>query len=225
VAGEIALTFDDGPDPVGTRRVLALLARHGIRATFFVFGERAALHPDVVREVVAAGHVVQPHCWSHTSHQALSREEITADIDRVLELLADLGAPSPTLWRPPYGELRAGVSREIAADRGLALVGWTVTVMDWHPTPGPELFAKLVSDLDPGALNVVLMHDGHTGTGQTRTDSSNTIDALGRLLEGPPRDYVLVERGVETTLSASRLRSAASRWVLARRPRILPQVL
>jgi len=225
VAVQIALTFDDGPDPVGTREVLALLERHGIRATFFIFGERAVLYPEVVREVIAAGHVVQPHCWSHTSHHALSRKEIAADIDRVLGLLAGLGAPSPTLRRPPNGELRAGVSRAIAAERGLALVGWTVTVMDWHPTPGGELFQKLVRDLDPVALNVVLMHDGYTNTGQTRVDSSNTIDALGRLLEGPPRDYVLVERGVETTLSASRVRSAASRWVLARRPRSLPQIL
>jgi peptidoglycan/xylan/chitin deacetylase (PgdA/CDA1 family) len=200
VAGELALTFDDGPDPVETRRLLALLGEHRIRATFFVFGEQAALYPEVVREVVAAGHAVQPHCWSHASHHTLSREEIAADIDRALGLLGEIGAPKPTLWRPPYGALRAGVSRAIAADRGLVLVGWTVTVLDWHPTPGPDLFEKLVGDLDPGALNVVLMHDGHTNTGQTRADSSNTIDALGRLLKGPPRDYVLVEGGVDTNL-------------------------
>lgn len=197
---ELALTFDDGPDPVDTRRLLGLLDEHGIGATFFVFGEQAALYPDVVREVVAAGHAVQPHCWSHVSHHALSGEEIAADIDQVLGLLGELGAPKPTLWRPPHGDLRAGASRRIAADRGLALVGWTVTVVDWYPTPGPDLFEKLFGDLDPGALNVVLMHDGHTNTGQTRADSSNTIDALGRLLGGPPRDYVLVEGGVEANL-------------------------
>jgi peptidoglycan-N-acetylglucosamine deacetylase len=200
VAGELALTFDDGPDPVDTRRLLGLLDEHGIGATFFVFGEQAALYPDVVREVVAAGHDVQPHCWSHVSHHALSGEEIAADIDRVLELLGDLGVPTPALWRPPHGHLRAGASRRIGADRRLALVGWTVTVVDWHPEPGADLFGKLVGDLDPGALNVVLMHDGHTDTGQTRADASNTIDALGLLLGGPPRAYVLVEGGVDTNL-------------------------
>ncbi len=200
MAGELALTFDDGPDPADTRRLLALLGEHGIGATFFVFGEQAAMYPDVVREIVAAGHAVQPHCWAHASHHELSGEEIAADIDRILGLLGELDVPKPTLWRPPYGKVRPGVSRAIAADRGLALVGWTVTVVDWHPTPGSELFEKLVGDLDPGAVNVVLMHDGHTNTGQTRADASNTLDALGRLLEGPPRDYVLVDGAVETNL-------------------------
>lgn len=201
MAGELALTFDDGPDPVDTRRLLALLAEHGVKGTFFVFGEKAALHPDVVREVVAAGHSVQPHCWSHAqSHHELSADGIAADFDRVLRLLDELDVPKPTLWRPPWGKLLPGVSRALAADRGLAVVGWTVTVVDWEPRPGADLYETLVGDLDPTATNVVLMHDGHVDTGQTRTDASNTLDALGLLLTGPPREYVLVKGGVEGNL-------------------------
>jgi len=75
----IALTYDDGPNPDGTRRVLDLLAWRGVQATFFVWGEAAERHPEVVREVVAAGHSVQPHCFRHISHWERGRDEIAAD--------------------------------------------------------------------------------------------------------------------------------------------------
>ena len=65
MAMEVALTFDDGPHPDGTRRILALLQEHGVKATFFVSGERASQHREAVQDVLASGHSVQPHCWAH----------------------------------------------------------------------------------------------------------------------------------------------------------------
>ena len=108
-----------GPNPDATRRILELLGRHGARATFFIWGERAAQHPDVVREVVAAGHSVQPHCCAHVSHWTLEPSAIRADIDRVTSCSRELGGGRSDALAPALRQLLRRRERRIAAERGL----------------------------------------------------------------------------------------------------------
>jgi peptidoglycan/xylan/chitin deacetylase (PgdA/CDA1 family) len=195
----VALTFDDGPDPVDTPRILDVLGERDVRATFFIWGEQAQVYPDVVRAIFAAGHGVQPHCWRHVSHWNLDAAAICEDIDRVTALLADLGAPTPTLWRTPHGQLLKDVTRSIAADRGLALAGWTINTADYSGKPGAEMYRDAVREIDAQTEPVVLMHDGYSEPAQNRTDASNTIDLLRRLL-GRDDVFAALDRGVEHSL-------------------------
>lgn len=173
----LALTFDDGPDPRGTPAVLDALARAGVRATFFVLGERVAQHPELLGRVVAEGHAVQAHGYGHPRHPFSTREEVAADLDAEL---AELAAHDvrPRLWRAPYGHL-AEFTAELAAERGLRLAGWTHDTHDWAGLETGEMLAATVPSLHDGAI--VLAHDG-VGEGARREDCNATARLIGPLV-------------------------------------------
>jgi peptidoglycan/xylan/chitin deacetylase (PgdA/CDA1 family) len=199
----LALTFDDGPNPDGTRRVLELLASHAVRATFFVWGERAVEYPDVVREVIDAGHSVQPHCWAHVSHWTLRPDQVREDIERVSSLLDDLGAPAGTLWRPPYGRILRGPTTLVAAERGLELAGWTINPRDYDGNDAESMYETVRSQLAPAGEGVVLMHDGHRESGQLarRADAGNTVELARMLLEDDTLAFTTLSAGVQESLT------------------------
>lgn len=114
-----ALTFDDGPDPIWTPRVLDTLRRADAPATFFVVAPLALEYPDLVSAVLDAGHVVEFHCTEHVRHTHLSRREVEADTREGLRALRRLGV-EPRFWRPPWGVL-APWTEEVAEDFGLTL--------------------------------------------------------------------------------------------------------
>lgn len=204
MASALALTFDDGPHPGGTRGVLGALREHGAHATFFIWGQRAAIYPDLVREILADGHSVQPHCWRHISHRELDPCSIRADLDAVMALLASLGAPESRLWRPPYGHLRRGATRAIAAERGLALVGWTVDPRDFEGTPAPRMRDQIAA-IAAGRESpvVVLLHDGHREHGRPlrRVDPANTCALVRILLAHDARRLVSVAGAIAAGLA------------------------
>jgi len=207
---EVALTFDDGPHPDGTRRILELLAEHAVKATFFVWGERAAQHREVVEDVLACGHSVQPHCWAHDSHWSLGPDGIRADIEEVMALLGDLGAPTPHLWRPPYGHLLRVATRAIAAQHSLELAGWTINPKDYEGTDATRMYDDVAGQLaDEDSRPVVLMHDWHRETGQhvRRADTSNTCGLVHLLLGDHALRFALLSGGVEAGLREGPSRS------------------
>jgi peptidoglycan/xylan/chitin deacetylase (PgdA/CDA1 family) len=116
----VALTFDDGPDPDLTPGLLDVLARHDVRATFLVVGERAAQHPDLLRRIRAGGHEVGNHTWSHHSLAELSVEGVRREIGRTAELL---GAEA-RWFRPPRGVL-TGAAAQVAAEHGYDILMWS----------------------------------------------------------------------------------------------------
>jgi len=203
LARTVALTFDDGPNPDATRRVLELLGRHGVTATFFVWGERAQSHPDVVREVLERGHSVQPHCWAHVSHWTLAPAAIRADIDAVGALLAQLGAPPAMLWRPPYGHTLTGSTTAIAAERGLELAGWTINPHDYAGGEAAAMYAEVKRSLAGEERSVLLLHDGHRERGQPnrRPDATNTVELVAMLLEDRALAFTTMSAGIEDCLS------------------------
>ncbi|MEA2357835.1 MAG: peptidoglycan-N-acetylglucosamine deacetylase [Solirubrobacteraceae bacterium] len=156
LAGSVALTFDDGPDPVWTPAVLAALRGSPLRATFFVIAPRAVEHPELVAAARAAGHAVELHCYDHVRHTELARADVERDTERALEALADLGV-RPTRWRPPYG-VEAEWTREVADAFGLTLCGWDLDTNDWRGHAAEHMLAEVGPGLRPGA--VVLLHDG-----------------------------------------------------------------
>ena len=177
----VALTFDDGPDPVHTRRVLEILDRYGVRATFFCVGHHVAALPDEVRRIAAAGHELGNHSWSHPYLPDLTADQLREQLDRTAEVVARVAGEAPTRFRPPYGALTPEV---LAALEGYptTLTMWDVDSRDWT-RPGPERIAATVLEA-AGPGSVVLMHEGAGDRGQT-------VQALPSIVEG------LLERGLD----------------------------
>ncbi|MEE1928647.1 polysaccharide deacetylase family protein [Streptomyces sp. TRM 70351] len=176
----VALTFDDGPHPTRTPAVLAVLRRHGVRATFFVIGENAAWHPDVLKAVAADGHVVANHSWSHPQLDLVPAARVRTELGRTCDLVdRALGAP-PLLARAPYGAWDAP-SLRICAELGMEPMGWSVDSLDWVTRPDTRTIrTRVLRGVHPGAI--VLAHDGGDGR-------EPTVAALAHFL---PR---LLDRG------------------------------
>ena len=182
----LALTFDDGPDPRWTPAVLAALRAARATATFFVVGACVRRNPDVVKAAVADGHAVEVHADRHTSHADMTREEGAADLDRVLDILDGLGV-RPAHWRTPWG-IEAEWTRGLAAEHGLAVVGWTADTKDWRGDPAADMLAAVLPDLRDAAI--VLAHDG-LGPGALRDGCEETVALVAPLVAAAR------ERGLE----------------------------
>ncbi|HET9102157.1 MAG TPA: polysaccharide deacetylase family protein [Solirubrobacteraceae bacterium] len=173
----LALTLDDGPDAVTTPRLLDLLGAHGARATFFPMAERAAAHPELIARMLSEHHTVGVHCTAHERHSEHDAQWGRRDADRSLSVLTALGA-RPGLWRTPWGD-RAPWTAQVAAERGLRLVGWDVDTHDWRGDTAAEMWTATCERLHPGAI--VLAHDG-IGPGARRRHGAETIAYAARLI-------------------------------------------
>lgn len=176
-AGEVFLTFDDGPDLVWTVQVLEALAEAEAVATFFVVAPRVRAHPGVVERILCGGHRVEFHCEEHVRHTERGREEVRRDVEEGLGALEAAGVRA-RLWRPPWG-VRAEWTREVAAEYGLRLVGWTHDTHDWRGDRAEEMLAAVGHDFGVGSN--VLMHDG-LGPGARRAGCEETVALVGPLV-------------------------------------------
>jgi peptidoglycan/xylan/chitin deacetylase (PgdA/CDA1 family) len=154
--GGVALTFDDGPHPVGTPAVLDALARLGWTATFFLLGSQVDRFPDVARSIVAAGHEVGVHGYEHDNHLARSGRWARRDLGRACRQISAVTGARPRWFRPPYGVLSAGSVRA-AAELDLTPVLWTSWGRDWLGPPADQVLRNLLRSLDDGGT--VLLHD------------------------------------------------------------------
>jgi peptidoglycan/xylan/chitin deacetylase (PgdA/CDA1 family) len=155
---EIVLTFDDGPSPESTRKVLATLSRFAAHATFFVLGTKALAVPEVLREIAAAGHEIGVHGDHHDRLLSLRHpDRIASELERALTVVADATGERARLFRPPVGHVSPRTA--LAARRlGLTLVGWSVRGRDGLPgTTAAAALRRVVAGLRPGAI--VLLHD------------------------------------------------------------------
>ena len=186
-SGKLALTFDDGPDPRWTPLVLDMLARLHVQATFFVLGSAVQAHPELIAREVAEGHEVAVHNWVHTDVYGVSFSELSDSVERTREAIMAAGAPSPRLWRPPYGRVDAPAMM-VASLKKMDLLLWSVHT----PTAAKAAAIKDAA----GAGSVVLCHDGRT----------QPSEALFTALEGGVRS--LLERGLAVTTGSDLLAPA-----------------
>jgi peptidoglycan/xylan/chitin deacetylase (PgdA/CDA1 family) len=171
----VTLTFDDGPFPETTPRVLELLERYGVHATFFVVGryldgdgERARASREVLKNVVAAGHLVGNHTHDHSLLTSISHTQALEQIDRGAASIERVTGKKPTLFRPPFGALD-DFGQDAVKERGLDVILWSAEVQDMERDDTHAMFRELVHQLAANEGGVVLLHDiRHSSVGILR---------------------------------------------------------
>jgi len=156
----ILLSFDDGPDPRWTPRVLDLLAAHDLHASFFVIGCVAARHPGLLRRVAAAGHAIGNHTWSHRHPWTLTRAQAIAEVLDGGAAIAGITGRASSLFRPPHGRLRRCML-DAAREAGQTTLLWTRSAVDWGPLATRTAIARRLART--AEADIVLMHDGARG--------------------------------------------------------------
>ena len=174
---QIALTYDDGPNDPHTLRLLEVLAKHNVHATFFLIGRYVQQQQQIARAIVQAGHVVGNHTFTHPLLIFKSEAEIRQELTQCRDALQDaIGQPS-NLFRPPFGGRRPAVLRA-ARELGLEPVMWNVTGYDWNAPPAAAIERKVTKQIRGG--DIILLHDG--GHKQMGADRSQTVIATDHLI-------------------------------------------
>jgi peptidoglycan/xylan/chitin deacetylase (PgdA/CDA1 family) len=180
VAGNIALTYDDGPHPVWTSLILSALEQRGAHATFFVQSRKALQHPDLIATMREGGHEVGFHCLDHVRHSQRGGDGVGNDVEIGLEMLSQLGV-RPRAWRAPWGD-ETQTTRELAAVWDLRLWGWNVDTHDWRGDDAGRMGSALEAQGGLRDGDVILMHDG-LGPGALRDGCAATVSLTQSLLD------------------------------------------
>ena len=179
---KLALTFDDGPDPVYTEQILDILAEYSVKATFFMIGKSIEKYPDIARRVVAEGHEAANHTYSHCKMSNTDAETLRQEISRTAGLLREIGSGS-RLFRPPGGAYsRQSIESVLECDMKYVLWSWRQDTRDWSCPGVDHVVSTVLDNLNDG--DIILFHDGNTG-------KSPTPQALKELLP------ILIEKGYE----------------------------
>lgn len=191
----LALTFDDGPHPEKTEKVLNILDLYNIKATFFVVGQNAERYPEIVQRCVKEGHEIGNHTYTHRYLNKLSSIQVEEEIRKNSKLLEALTGTKCRLFRPPGGIFDSG-SSAIATKAGMKTVIWNVDTKDWAGESTESIFKNVAENAGNGAI--ILFHD-YTG------NKSHTLEALTRVIP-----YLLDEGYSFVTVSELISRSSAA---------------
>jgi peptidoglycan/xylan/chitin deacetylase (PgdA/CDA1 family) len=180
--GQMALTYDDGPNDPHTQHLLDLLAEHRAKATFFLIGKYVRQRPDLVRAIRSAGHVIGNHTEGHPNLIFTSAGRVTKELETCSKALEDATGEATPWFRPPFGGRRPEVLR-IARRLGLEPVMWSVTGYDWNAKSSGDIVRKVVKQVESRSRKrseIILLHDGgHLAFG---SDRHFTIEATRTLL-------------------------------------------
>ena len=173
----LAMTFDDGPHPVNTPKLLDLLKERNIKATFFLVGERVKMHPEIVRRILAEGHEVANHTWTHPSLTSISDEKIRSEFQRTADAIWDAAQYRPHIMRPPFGATNRRIEQWVYNEFGYSSITWSVDPNDWR-RPGVQVVAnRLIAGAHKGAI--MLSHDIHAPTIEAMPQVFDTLLAKG----------------------------------------------
>jgi peptidoglycan-N-acetylglucosamine deacetylase len=168
----IAMTFDDGPHPQNTPRLLDMMAARNIKATFYVIGRSVDTHPDVLRRTVAEGHEIGNHSYTHPLLSKLSDSQVLQEMRRCHEAVGRAAGVSMRTMRPPYGGLLQAQRELVHREFGYPTIMWAVDPLDWK-RPGPSVVASRINSATTSGA-IVLAHDLH----------SQTVDAMPATFDG-----------------------------------------
>ncbi len=188
---KIALTFDDGPHPVKTPKILDLLEKHNVRATFFVVGSIAEYHPEIVFKEAALGHEIANHSYTHTRLSKLTADEIKNEIKKTDAVIKKAAGVTPRLFRPPEGAYSKDIV-DIASSLGKETVIWTVDTLDWAKSPCEKIVENVKANITSGSI--ILFHD-------CTRDGTFTLEALEALipyLKSQGYEFVTVSELIES---------------------------
>ena len=169
----IAMTFDDGPSPETTPRLLDILKQRNIKATFFMIGQNAERNPTIVQRILAEGHEIGNHSWTHPQLSKLPDDRVTDEINKTQAAIKSASGYTPVLLRPPYGAITARQKDWIEKQFGLSVIMWSVDPFDWKRPGASVIEQRILAGARPGAI--ILSHDIHK---QTVDAMPATLDAL-----------------------------------------------
>jgi peptidoglycan-N-acetylglucosamine deacetylase len=197
---QLALTYDDGPNDPYTQQLLDVLAKHEVKATFFLMGRYVRQRPDIVRDVVQAGHVIGNHTFTHPNLIYKSGARVREELLQCRQAIVDaVGEPS-SLFRPPFGKRRP-VTLRVVREFGLVPVMWNITGYDWR-APSVEYIEKKVMPNVHGG-NVILLHDGsHRAFGYDRSRSVIVTDRLIAKYKAEGYEFVTVPEMMRGAVSS-----------------------
>jgi peptidoglycan-N-acetylglucosamine deacetylase len=174
---QLALTYDDGPNDPHTLHLLDVLARHEVKATFFLIGKHVAAKPEIARRIAAAGHTIGNHTYTHPNLFFCSAARIRQELTDCGKAMGQAVGEHSKLFRPPFGARRPAVLK-VARDMGFTTVCWSVTCYDWKPTTAERVERHAVRQVSGG--EIILLHDGgHNAMG---ADRAHTVKATDRLI-------------------------------------------
>lgn len=167
----IALTFDDGPWPSSTAKVLDILKKNNIKGTFFVVGQNVKNYPDLTKRVVTDGHIIANHTWHHWYHH-MNAQTAAYEVANTTDIIYKTTGIKTSLFRPPGGNMRNGVAAYAKSNK-YAVIMWSSDSMDYSRPGVPRLINNIFREAKPGGI--VLMHDGGG-------DRSHTVTALPEII-------------------------------------------
>ena len=192
---KLALTYDDGPNDPHTLRLLEVLAKHDVCATFFLIGRYVQQRPEIAREIVQAGHVIGNHTFSHPNLILASAAQARAELENCERALNDAVGEHSRLFRPPFGGRRP-VTLRIARSLGLEPVMWNVTGWDWNAKPAEYVERKIAGRIRGG--DVILLHDGgHAEFGADRSQTVRASDLLITRYQAKGYEFVTIPEMME----------------------------
>ncbi len=173
----VAMTFDDGPHPSLTPKLLDILKARNIKCTFFVVGSNAAVYPNIIRRMIAEGHEVANHTYTHCSLTTRSDDQIRSELQRSEQAMMTAANYRPHLIRPPYGAINARLKQFMFSEFGYSTILWSVDPQDWRRPGVSVVTSRLVSGAHPGAI--MLAHDIHPPTIQAMPGVFDQLLAKG----------------------------------------------
>lgn len=196
---QIALTYDDGPNDPHTVRLLEVLAKHRVRATFFMLGQYVRQRPDIARAVAQAGHAIGNHTLTHPNLIFKSAAQTRSQLVDCRHALQEAVGEHSDLFRPPFGGRRPSTLR-IARELGLHPVMWNVTGYDWNAPPAALIEKKVARQMHGG--DVILLHDGgHLAFGANRAQTVIATDNLIRRYRDQGYEFLTVEEMLAPAIS------------------------